>query len=121
MAQYCINSCRGQHKQNYWPPQDETPKITDKLTWDLSRTSDLEVVPDIHHAALYKGLSSLFLQWWSSHIQSMDISQVVDATNIHPVPRANLYTRKHHVTLNCSMPKDKQLISLTLLMKADLQ
>lgn len=53
--------------------------------------SDLEVVPDIYHAALHKSLSSLLLQRWPSHIQCMDISQVVDAADIHPVPRANLY------------------------------
>lgn len=69
------------------------PVITDKLTQELSWTSDLEVVPDIHHAALHKRLSGLFLQWRPSNVQSVDISQVINAANINPVPGANLYTK----------------------------
>lgn len=55
--------------------------------------SNLEVVPDIHHAALHKGLSGLLLQRRPSHVQSVDVSQVINAANIHPVPGANLYTQ----------------------------
>lgn len=63
------------------------------------RPSHLEIVPDIPQAALHKGLSGFFLQWWPSHIQSMDISQIIDAANIHPVPGANLLKKNAMIQL----------------------
>lgn len=58
------------------------------------RPSHLEIVPNIPQAALHKGFSGFFLQWRSSHIQSMDIRQVIDAANIHPIPGANLLKKE---------------------------
>lgn len=69
---------------------------------DLSLTSDLEVVPNIHHAALHKGLSGLLLQRRPSHIQRMDISKVINAADVHPVPGADLDTKTSgHIEFCC--------------------
>lgn len=85
MAQYCINSCRGQQSHNYLSAL-HIVKILNAQFENISQLSDLEVVPDICHAALYKRLSGLLLYRRPSNVQSVHISQVVNAANIHPVP-----------------------------------
>lgn len=85
MAQYCINSCRGQQSYNYLSALYMVKPLNPQFE-NMSQVSDLEVVPDICHAALYKRLSGLLLYRRASNVQSMDISQVVNAANIHPVP-----------------------------------
>lgn len=72
--------------------------ITDYIKLGLTPISDLEVVPHVHHGAFHKGLSGLFLQGRPPHIQRMDISQVIDAADVHPVPGANLHTKTFHHT-----------------------
>lgn len=109
-AQYCINSCRCQQNHIFLPKCPFRPNARSNKWFTLIRhtfchKSDLEIVPDIRHAPLHKGLSGFFLQWRPSHIQSVDISQVVNAANIHPVPGADLCTQ-HHVTL---MPRAFQI------------
>lgn len=79
--------------------------ILDNLTQDLSWTSDLEVVPDISHAALHKRLSGLFLQCGPSHVQSVDIRQVINAAYIDPVPGANLHTKTSRGVLRMTKAK----------------
>lgn len=50
----------------------------------------LEVIPDIIHAPLDKEFPCFLLQWLASNVEGMYIYQVVDATDVHPVPGGNL-------------------------------
>lgn len=56
----------------------------------------LKVVSHVGHAALHKYLTGLFLQGLSTNIQCMDINQVIDTTDLNPIPGANLRVRHIH-------------------------
>lgn len=52
----------------------------------------LEVTPDVSHGALHKDLPCLLLQRLPPDVECVHISQVVDAADVHPVPRGDLWT-----------------------------
>ena len=58
--------------------------------------TDLEVAPDVGHAALDKDLPRLLLERGPAHIQGMHVRQVIDAADVHPVPRADLHNNHNN-------------------------